>query len=97
MGLFTGLLTLPLAPVRGVAWLADQLAVEAARELEGDEVSLFRELSELQRAEAFGELTPDEYEAREEALIAQLARLRRQNAGGDGAQHSADTHGGTPT
>jgi len=97
MGLFTGLLTLPLAPVRGVAWLADQLAMEAARELEGDEVSLFRELSELQRAEAFGELTPDEYEAREEALIAQLARLRRQNAGSDGAQHPAGTHGATPT
>jgi hypothetical protein len=25
MGFFTGLLTLPLAPVRGVVWVADQL------------------------------------------------------------------------
>jgi len=28
MGLFTALLTLPLAPVRGVTWVADQVAQE---------------------------------------------------------------------
>ncbi|MGO4759259.1 gas vesicle protein GvpG, partial [Streptomyces sp. 2MCAF27] len=33
MGLITGLLTLPLAPVRGVAWIAEQLRQEALREL----------------------------------------------------------------
>src|SRR5207247_11186785 len=33
MGLFTGLLTLPLAPVRGTVWIAEQLAAEAEREL----------------------------------------------------------------
>ena len=32
MGLITGLLTLPLAPVRGVAWVAEQVAEEAERE-----------------------------------------------------------------
>ena len=34
MGLFTGLLTLPLAPVRGVAWVAEVLAEEAAAGLD---------------------------------------------------------------
>ena len=33
MGLITGLLTLPLAPVRGVAWIGEQVALEAEREL----------------------------------------------------------------
>ena len=34
MGLFTGLLTLPLAPVRGTMWVAEQLMAEAERRLE---------------------------------------------------------------
>jgi hypothetical protein len=76
MGLLTGLLTLPLAPVRGVALIAEQLAAQAERELYGDPASLRRELSELQRAEAFGEIGEEEYLAREEALLAQLARMR---------------------
>ena len=33
MGLITGLLTLPLAPVRGTVWIAEQLTAEAEREL----------------------------------------------------------------
>ncbi|NUV38641.1 gas vesicle protein GvpG, partial [Streptomyces sp. KAI-27] len=32
MGLLTGLLTLPLAPARGVAWIADRLEETAERE-----------------------------------------------------------------
>src|SRR5439155_21924405 len=44
MGLFTGLLTLPLAPVRGTVWIAEQLAAEAERELR-DERSVRRRLA----------------------------------------------------
>ena len=33
MGLITGLLTLPLAPVRGTAWIAERLLEQAEREL----------------------------------------------------------------
>ena len=33
MGLFTGLLTLPLAPVRGVVWIAEQVTDEVDRQL----------------------------------------------------------------
>jgi hypothetical protein len=78
MGLVTGLLTLPLAPVRGVAWVAEQLAAEAQRELDGNSETLRRELTELQRDRAFGQIDDDEYTAREAALLARFSALRRR-------------------
>lgn len=81
MGLVTGLLTLPLAPVRGVAWIAEQLAAEAERELYGDAETLRRELTELQRDRAFGQLDDEEYTEREAALLARLSALRRRDLG----------------
>lgn len=80
MGIVTGLLTLPLAPVRGVAWIADQLAAEAERQLHGDAETLRRELSELQHERAFGQIDDDEYTERETALLSRLAVLRRRGA-----------------
>jgi len=47
MGLFTGLITLPLAPVRGVAWIAEQVMEELERELY-DEDSILREMLQLE-------------------------------------------------
>ena len=79
MGLITGLLTLPLAPVRGVAWVAEQLAAEADREVNGDSETLRRELTELQRDRAFGQIDDEEYTEREAALLARLSALRRRN------------------
>jgi len=80
MGLVTGLLTLPLAPVRGVAWIAEQLAAEADRELHGDAETLRRELTELQRERAFGQIEDDEYTERETALLTRIAALRRRDS-----------------
>jgi Gas vesicle protein G len=80
MGLVTGLLTLPLAPVRGVAWIAEQLAAEANRELQGDAETLRRELTDLQRERAFGQIEDDEYTERETALLTRLAALRRRDS-----------------
>ena len=80
MGLFTGLLTLPLAPVRGVAWVAEQLAAEAERQLYGDSETVRRELTELQRDRAFGQIDDDEYTQREAALLARLSALRRRES-----------------
>jgi ADP-ribose pyrophosphatase YjhB (NUDIX family) len=71
MGLFTGLLTLPLAPVRGTVWIAEQLAAEAERELR-DETSLRRRLAETQRQFELGAITVEEYEANEDELLARL-------------------------
>jgi gas vesicle protein GvpG len=71
MGLLTGLLTLPLAPVRGTIWIAEQLTAEAERELR-NETSLRRRLAETERQFEAGALTIEEYEAIEDDLLERL-------------------------
>lgn len=77
MGLLTGLLTLPLAPVRGTIWIAEQLALEAAREL-GDEQTVRRRLAEAERNFELGHLSADQYELVEDALLERLEQLRQE-------------------
>jgi len=71
MGLFTGLLTLPLAPVRGTVWIAEQLAAEAERELREAE-SPRRRLVAAERGLELGLITLEEYEAIEEEALDRL-------------------------
>ena len=75
MGLFTGLLLLPLAPLRGTIWLAEQLAAIAERELE-DEQALRGLLIQAEAALDAGELTLAEYEQIEEELLDRIDELR---------------------
>jgi hypothetical protein len=75
MGLLTGLLTLPLAPVRGTIWIAEQLALQAEREL-GDEKTLRRHLAEAERQFELGALSVEEYESIEDTLLERLEDLR---------------------
>jgi hypothetical protein len=75
MGLITGLLTLPLAPVRGVAWIAEQVAEEAERELD-EEGRLRRELGRLGLEHDLGNLSEEEFEQREDELLERLALVR---------------------
>ena len=72
MGLLTGLLTLPLAPVRGTVWIADRLREQAERERDGT-VAVRRELADLEIRHDLGEIDDDEYGRREEALLDALA------------------------
>ena len=74
MGLITGLLTLPLAPVRGVVWIGEQIAEEADRQLD-DEARIRRELGRLDIERELGGLSDEEFEEREDALIEQLQLL----------------------
>jgi hypothetical protein len=83
MGLLTGLLTLPLAPLRGTVWLAEQLADQAARELD-EERSIRRQLVDVERRHALGELTLEEMERMEEELLERL-HSPRGFLPGDGA------------
>jgi Flp pilus assembly protein CpaB len=69
MGLFTGLLTLPLAPIRGTIWVAEQVAAEAERQLRGEPR---RRLIVAERQLELGLLTTEEYELIEEEALAQL-------------------------
>jgi hypothetical protein len=68
MGLITGLLTLPLAPVRGTVWIAEQLAAEAEREIR-EARSPRRRLIEAERRLELGLLTVEEYEVIEEEAL----------------------------
>ncbi|MBM9506274.1 gas vesicle protein GvpG [Actinacidiphila acididurans] len=71
MGLFTGLLTLPLAPVRGVAWVAERIEEEARHQID-DPAAIRRRLAEVDRARASGELSADEAAREEEDLVRRL-------------------------
>ena len=71
MGFITGLLTLPLAPVRGVVWLGGQLESEARRQW-SDPAAVQRELAAVEAALEAGELTEAERDEREDALVARL-------------------------
>jgi hypothetical protein len=76
MGLITGLLTLPLAPVRGVAWVAEQVAEEAERELY-DEGRIMRELAAVELAHDAGEIDDDTLAEQVDALLERLEEGRR--------------------
>jgi hypothetical protein len=79
MGLFTGLITLPLAPVRGVVWIAEQVAAEIERELY-DEDGIRRELLQLELDHEDGLIDEGERQVREEALLERLAMSQGGNA-----------------
>jgi len=81
MGLISGLLTLPLAPVRGVAWVSEQVALEAEREL-NDETRVRRELAQLEMEFELGRIDERTYEEMEDQLLERLA-LSRQAANPD--------------
>jgi hypothetical protein len=75
VGLITGLLTLPLAPVRGTVWIAERLQEQAELELY-DETAIRTGLLELEQARETGELDDDEIATAEDALIERLMEIR---------------------
>jgi len=76
MGLITGLLTLPLAPVRGVVWVTDKVAEQAELELY-DESRIIRELAELEMARDAGQIDDERYGQHADELLDRL-ELGRQ-------------------
>jgi hypothetical protein len=80
MGFLTGLILLPLAPLRGTIWIAEKLAEVAERELD-DEATVRRLLVEAEIAFESGELTEGEYELVEDELLERLELARRKGAG----------------
>lgn len=75
MGIFTGLILLPLAPLRGTIWLAEKLAEIADRELY-DESAVRRLLIEAEMALDAGQISNAEYEEIEDTLLDRLELLR---------------------
>ena len=71
MGLLTGLLTLPLAPVRGTVWIAERLLDEAERQL-NDPEAIEQQLLDAEARHERGEITDDELEQLEDELLRRL-------------------------
>jgi len=78
MGLLSGLLGLPLAPLRGVGWVLEQVVREAERQY-ADPAPIHRELAELETDLLAGRITEEEFGLREDEL---LDRLEEIAAGG---------------
>jgi hypothetical protein len=71
VGLITNVLLLPLAPVRGVAWVAAIIGEEANREMAAS-ASPVRALEDLAARTANGEISPAEAEALEAEIIERM-------------------------
>jgi hypothetical protein len=71
MGLITGLLTLPLAPVRGTTWLAERILEQAESEFY-DERAIRAQLLEIEAAREAGEIDEEEATRAEDALVERL-------------------------
>ncbi|MEV6010721.1 gas vesicle protein GvpG [Streptomyces sp. NPDC051976] len=73
MGLLSGVLLLPLAPVRGVVWISDRLIDAAEAELY-DPAVIREQLAELSRALDDGEIDLARFEREEDRLLDILER-----------------------
>ena len=70
-----------LAPVKGVAWLAQQIADEANRQL-FDEASIKESLERLQELHEAGEVSEKEFQELEDKLLARLQKAREMKREG---------------
>jgi Gas vesicle protein G len=82
MGLITGLLTLPLAPVRGTMWIAERVLEQAEREYY-DEGTIMAQLMEIEAAVVAGTIEQVEAQRVEDELVERLieGRQLREAAG----------------
>jgi cytochrome c-type biogenesis protein CcmI len=79
MGLVSRLLTLPLEPVRGAAWVAETLR-DAAEDEYYDESRIRRQLLELENDLSAGRISEQEYEAAEDELVDRLLEAQQRGA-----------------
>ena len=76
MGLITGILTAPLAPIRGVAWVAEQVQEQAEREFYDPE-SIQQALDQIQLDRELGVIDEAEADRREDELLERLIEANR--------------------
>jgi Gas vesicle protein G len=79
VGLITGLLTLPLAPVRGTVWLAERIQEQAEAELY-DEDAIRAQLMDIDAARQAGEIGEEEAAEAEDVLLERLIAARALGA-----------------
>jgi chorismate mutase len=71
MGLITGLLGLPFAPIKGTIAVAEQIRRQAEEEFY-DPVKIRRQLEEVEKMRESGELTDEDATALEDELVERL-------------------------
>jgi hypothetical protein len=77
VGLISGLIKLPLAPVTGTVWIAEQ--IQAAAEADYyDEGAIQAQLREVDDARAAGTIDDAEADAAEDALLQRLMEGRNR-------------------
>ena len=82
MGLFSGLLLLPLAPVRGTVWIAERLQEQAELEM-NDETAIRQALIDLEAARASGEYDEAELVEAGNELLERLMLIRGYGKGAE--------------
>jgi hypothetical protein len=80
MGLIGEVLLLPLAPVRGSAWVIRQVLNEAER-IYYDPATVRTELAQLEERLESGEIDEEEFDRLEDELLDRLEISMRGNAG----------------
>lgn len=83
MGLFTGVLTAPLAPIRALLWVAEHLAAHAEADESFRAPSVQEQLMDVDEALAAGEISAERAAELEDELLARLISTR-PGAAGDG-------------
>ncbi|MFE9809153.1 gas vesicle protein GvpG [Streptomyces sp. NPDC005227] len=81
MGLFTQIVTLPLAPVRGVAWVVEQV-LETAENEYYDPAPVRAQLAELERQLNAGEIDEETFDRAEDELLDKLEEISAHARGG---------------
>ncbi|WP_030759538.1 gas vesicle protein GvpG [Streptomyces sp. NRRL F-2664] len=76
MGLLTGLLTSPLAPMRAVVWVAQRISDKANEEYY-DPAPVWAALGDLEGRLQRGEIDSDTFEAMEDELLDRLDEITR--------------------
>lgn len=71
MSLIANILTFPLAPVRGTAWVLDQVVLAAERE-HFDPEPVRGQLAELEKELLSGSIDEEEFDRREDELLDRL-------------------------
>lgn len=81
MGLITGFLTLPLAPLRGLTAVAEQI-LQQAEDIYYDPGTIRRELEEVDRLREEGEIDEATATAREDELVDRLMEAQERGRRG---------------
>ena len=75
MGLISGLLTLPLAPVRGTAWVAERMLEQAEAEFY-DERAIRARLLDIEASRDAGAIDEEDAARAEDELLERLLAAR---------------------